>query len=226
MGSGDSPWRGHFLIEELMISFQLEHCFHIENDNLIYCRLNELLPLMKAYYPGIAATFDNDDRCVPGFMYFGSAQAATSLTKFLTLESSRSSRNDMELIADYRKVSDPGKIDSLPIVPEGLVSEWVTSSGKRSVHPEIYTNHAKEFKSVFDAAAIGQYLGGVDPRNARNNITIGFINESCVFDPSQFKYEWTVVDDRGRLPFLSYKGIDARINNLHIHSKLLRDFRS
>jgi len=77
---------------------------------------------------------------------------------------------------------------------------------------------------LFDGAAIGQYLGGVDPRNQKSKP--GFINESCVFNPSRFLFEW-IKDDKGReIPYAIFKDCKYRINNLHIHSKNLAKFKS
>ena len=87
-----------------------------------------------------------------------------------------------------------------------------------------YTNHFYLFNSLFDAAAFGQYLGGEDPRNGHS--APGFINESCIFNPSHFTYTWEE-DDQGRLvPYAHYKNEKVRINNLHIHSKNLAPFYS
>lgn len=215
-----------FFIEELMIAFQLPHCFHIESDNLLYCSLKELLPVLQSHYPGIAATFDNDDRCIAGFMYFGSESAAASLTDYLAGRSALSESIGMHIIAEYRQLSSPGAVVTLPIVPDGFSCEWTTLSGMTSVDPDAFSRHATEFKSVFDAAAIGQFLGGVDPRNTKESTTVGFINESCVFDPSVFEYEWKELRGIGKVPFLRYRKVDYRINNLHIHSKALHLFRS
>jgi hypothetical protein len=77
-------------------------------------------------------------------------------------------------------------------------------------------------KYIFDAAAIGQYVGGVDPRNIDGD-TRGFVNETCVI-----KY-----NDEGEIGWRSYagftrpfiklygSGVEIPIFNLHIHSKAL-----
>ena len=74
---------------------------------------------------------------------------------------------------------------------------------------------------IFDAAAIGQFIGGVDPHNCPNN-TRGFINETCVI---KYNDEGTILwrnCDGFLKPFLQTR--EAReipIFNLHIHSKAL-----
>jgi hypothetical protein len=71
------------------------------------------------------------------------------------------------------------------------------------------------FNSIFDGAAIGQYLGGIhsDP-----NLK-GFINEKTVFNVAKYNYIWE--NDE---PFMVYLDNKIKINNLHIHSKNLKQF--
>ena len=80
---------------------------------------------------------------------------------------------------------------------------------------------------IFDAAALGQMVGGVDPRNIGGD-TRGFVNEECVI-----KY-----NDYGTIVWINFKpyyrlhmkGIalerDIPIFNLHIHSKNLHLYTS
>jgi hypothetical protein len=76
----------------------------------------------------------------------------------------------------------------------------------------MFTRHAKEFNCLFDAAAVGQYIGGVDPRNISGN-TIGIINETSVFKCNKAKVQWI-----NNIPHLN----NLPLVNLHIHSKDLK----
>ena len=58
---------------DFMEQYRRKNVFHLENDNMLYVDLEELLPIFQANYPGIAATFDNDERCIAGFMYIADA---------------------------------------------------------------------------------------------------------------------------------------------------------
>ena len=53
----------------------------------------------------------------------------------------------------------------------------------------MYNENFQEFNSIFDAAAIGQYLGGVDPRNSPGD-TRGFVNETCVVNYDKYEFTW------------------------------------
>ncbi len=81
------------------------------------------------------------------------------------------------------------------------------------------------FNSIFDGAAIGQYLGGINPA-VHSNARPGFINETCIFNPSRIVIEWRRDEKNRNVPFAVFDGAAYRINNLHIHSKKLHDFRS
>jgi hypothetical protein len=79
-------------------------------------------------------------------------------------------------------------------------------------------NPDSDSEYLFDGAAIGQYLGGVDPRNNSSN-SIGFVNEQCIFNVSNYKYIW-----KNNEPYMIINGSIVKINNLHIHCKDLKKF--
>src|SRR5262245_1985426 len=68
-----------FVVESVMDKLRLQHVVHVENDVMLYCELDALVQQLAALYPGIAATFDNDMRCVPGIVYFPDQAAVASL---------------------------------------------------------------------------------------------------------------------------------------------------
>ena len=79
-----------------------------------------------------------------------------------------------------------------------------------------------KFNYIFDAAAIGQYLGGVDPKNTAGDTT-GFVNETCIIKYDKYKFEWKIIDDMKK-PFIIIDNESYPIFNLHIHSKNLDKF--
>lgn len=213
-----------YLIEELMRQHELTDVFHLEYDNMLYVDLDDIMDVFHMY-PNSAATFDNDDRCIPGFMYFAHAQAATNLVTYITSVCT-SGLNDMQVIARYKNWHGDKEISSLPITMPAYIKKigLRSPSGLTVVVPESYASHFEDFNSIFDAAALGQYLGGIDPRNGPSKQ--GFINESCVFNPSRLKFEWTVDEEGRKVPFAIFEEKRYRINNLHIHSKNLKEFAS
>lgn len=215
-----------FYLEELIQQYGLRNVFHMENDVMLYANLEQLLPVFKENYNGmIGATFDCDTRCVPGFIYISDINPITELTQLIATRA-RAGKNDMEMLQEFQTAYHGIYIDNLPII----IPEYTLDYGLRNTlhattrHPELYFQYFDKFGSIFDAAAIGQYLGGISPRN--NSLGPGFINELCLFDPSRFVFKWEMDNEQRLIPYISYKNKSYPINNLHIHSKNLKYFYS
>lgn len=92
---------------------------------------------------------------------------------------------------------------------------------------------------IFDGAALGQYLGGIDLRNSKQshhkfiNNTIGFVNETSEFKPNTYSYKisYRKILDGYPNNLKKYFCVDKKnnyyqIHNLHIHSKQPYNFSS
>jgi hypothetical protein len=223
-----------FVLEALMAHLGLPSAVHVENDVMLYCDLETLAPKLAALYAGLAVTFDNDQRCVPGFIYVPQTAAIAALNDFIVemLEKLRATYtpeqlrglNDMMLLGHFR-TRGVALIDHLPVVPPDYPGALRSTAGHVASDPSCYSRHFAELRTVFDAAALGQYLGGIDARNAPN-ATAGFVNESCVFDPRKLNVRMTTDDAGRRVPVVETPGGIWPVANLHIHSKNLRPFLS
>lgn len=211
---------------DVMVQHKLENVFHLENDNMLYMDLNENLALFQEYYSGIGATFDNDQRCIAGFMYAANPSSMQRLAAFFA-KNAKKGHTDMESIANFKNAMDRSVIDQLPIIPDNynLRHQLKSPAGHIPKEPGRFYNNFNSFNSIFDAAAIGQYLGGIDA-NYHHEVKVGFINESCIFNPSHFTYEWHRDAKNRNIPYINFEGKKYRINNLHIHSKQLHLFSS
>lgn len=210
---------------DLMEAYSLENVFHLENDVMLYADLEPLLPHFQHYYPGIGATFDNDARCIPGFVWIANCHAMQPLAKYF-VKYALQRLFDMQIIGKYRQNNASQAVDTLPIIPPEYAAVYPLESTHHhtTTCPQAYSNHFDSFHAIFDAAAIGQFLGGIDPIH-RNNQP-GFINESCLFNPSFLQYKW-IQDERGRsVPHIVFQDHTYPIINLHIHSKRLHAFKS
>lgn len=211
-------------LDDFLQETQLSRVFHLENDVMLYTDLSLLLPIFDHYK--IGATFDNDDRCIPGFIYFKNAQAIKPLAKHFA-NYFMAFRQDMKVIADFKNTAGSYYIKPLPIIfPSYSIYYPLKSNlGHLPRNPSQYSYNFDLFQSIFDAAAIGQFISGIDPSHIDNNGP-GFVNESCIFNPSVFTYEW-IKDELGRkVPYLHFQNEKVKINNLHIHSKNLKKFSS
>lgn len=215
-----------FYLAALMKQHNLSDVIHLESDVMLYTDVEELLPALHGHYRGkIGATFDNDGRCIAGIVYASDSYPVEQLTQFIA-NNAWKPNNDMYFLAEFGRLDGGRWIERLPIVMPNYAKDHplISAHEHRAEHPEMYFNHFDDFISIFDAAAIGQYLGGIDP--IHQHVGAGFINESCVFNPSYFQYEW-IVDAQGRrVPVAIYKNEAYKINNLHVHCKDLKSFYS
>jgi hypothetical protein len=214
-----------FYLDELIATYDLKNVFHLESDNMLYLNLGEILPVFHRHYRGMAAVYDNDERGIPSLVYYADEESSKKFAAFIA-KYAKKEVTDMRLFALFRKREGKGGIDQLPIVmPEYQKKHPLKSPMGHCVKNEGgFYQYQEEFQSVFDAAAIGQFLGGIDP--IHKNSQPGFINESCIFNPSHLNYVWESDAQGRRIPYMIFEGKKVRINNLHIHCKRLQDFAS
>lgn len=195
-----------FYIHNYVKQHGLRDVFHIEYDNLIYQDFTRLLPVFQTR--AMMCVLDAATRCVPSFVYWRDSDAIFDLALSL-LNAGERGENDMTALAAHAN-RYPGRVGALPIITPDYGAEPRYSAG------------FADFSVLFDGAAVGQYIGGVDPRNAAGD-TRGFINETTVFRCDRARVEWRSDGDDGlRRPFLN----NYPLVNLHIHSKDLRRWMS
>lgn len=215
-----------FCLYDYMQENKKEHVFHIEYDNTLYCDLSQILPIFKQEYKNaIGATFDNDQRCIAGFIYLSNSEAAKKLI-FAFQKFSSQKYDDMQVLGLCNTLFKNPVIKNLPIISDNFTKYHNLRStiGLTTTKSENYWHCFQQFQSIFDAAAIGQYLGGTNLRNEATKP--GFINESSLMNPSDFLYKWEE-DAEGRKCPYAFDGYSwIKINNLHIHSKQLHLFKS
>lgn len=188
---------------EYMKQHNINDIIHIENDVLIYKNMDTInFHNMNK----LLLTMDSKNRCIPSLMFIPTNEV---LKKCLDLFNT--SLNDMQNFSNcYYTLSDC--IDTLPIFLE---------DNKNDV-TKMITKNFKYYDSIFDAAAIGQYLGGIDPRN-KSGDTRGFINETCVINYSKYTFIWKTENDK-KFPYIVVNNNEYPIVNLHIHCKDLKMF--
>jgi hypothetical protein len=214
-----------FLIQEIMEQKSLSNVFHIECDNMLYSNLLELEPVCKENYNGLAIIFDSNKRAILSFMYIKDQKAIDLFAKEFSQNTQRGT-TDMFLPRKTEQKYSLSLIDSLPLVSEDYAHNNVLKNniGEVASNSKSFFNNFDKFNSIFDGAAIGQYLGGIDPIHPNNQP--GFINETAFINPSKFKYEWMRDEKHRKVPYAVYDGKHVKINNLHIHCKRLEQFRS
>lgn len=191
-------------LQAYMEKYNITNIVHVENDVLVYKNLDEVIfhDTNK-----ILLTMDSEKRCIPGLMFI-----TNHILLKTCLQHFNPRLNDMEnwgLCFHYFKAY----VDTLPIF----------ISDKSSPGREMITRNFDKYQAIFDAAAIGQYLGGIDTNNSSEN-TIGFVNETCIFNYSTYKFIWKKNENNLVVPYIIINETEYPIINLHIHCKKLKKF--
>jgi hypothetical protein len=195
-----------FYIYAFMEKYNISDVIHLENDVPIYynCNiLNKILDKTKIYIP-----MDSNDRAIASIVYIPDACILEKVLSQYHLN-----KNDMENFSIISRIY-PELFSFFPIC---IPREYDNEEQKN------VTQQFSNFGMIFDAAAIGQYLGGVDPRNISGDTT-GFINETCVIKYNEFEFCWISDTEDIRRPFMKYRETIIPIFNLHIHCKNLEKF--
>lgn len=186
-----------FLVNEYIKKYNIKNVIHIENDVLLYSDMN------YDFDKKIYITMDSNNRCIPGIIYIPSYELFNKL-----IEKYDYSKNDMVNLGIFYH-NNKDIVTTFPIF-------------NNSIEKNIYNENFEKFDSIFDGAAMGQYLGGVDPLNKAGDTT-GFVNETCVIKYDKYIFEW-VKNGLYYVPYIKINNSMVLINNLHIHSKNLQRF--
>lgn len=192
-----------FYIYEFMKKYNVNDVIHLENDVLVYYNCDILDSCLNKNY--IYLPFDTFYRNIASIMYIPNHNIFK-----LVLDNYDMTKNDMENFSIIKQKT--GLITNFPIFNSLSINDEISF---------VSTNYV-EFNYIFDAAAIGQYLGGVDPQNT-NMDTVGFINETCVIKYNYYNIHWISIDNINR-PFIDIDNNTIPIFNLHIHCKNLLKF--
>lgn len=222
-----------FYLETFMAMTNLKQVIHMEYDNMIYMDMSNQLPIFTSKYANkIGCTFDADTRGIAGLLYVDSVEPMSAFTDFI-LSDAKLNKTDMDYLVLFKDFKDNkgqnGKewIAALPIISPNYGQNWTLKNdlGHTTKHPSVFSHAFEDFKCIFDAAAMGQYLGGIDPIHNRPD-SIGFINETCVFQCNKVAFEWVTAENGRRFPWMICGEERIPIANLHIHCKNLAAFRS
>ena len=196
-----------FYVYELMNNYNINNVVHLENDVLIYYNCDENLQNIVndnfLYLP-----FDTYKRNVCSIMYIPNKDVYKKI-----LDNYDFNVGDMANFSIIKEKTNLIKHFPIFIQNENLSEEQKFVSTNSDIFP-----------FIFDGAAIGQYLGGVDPANDKSN-TVGFVNETCVIKYNNYQV-WVEYDDneKRKKPFIKIENKNVPIFNLHIHSKKLDNF--
>ena len=226
-----------FYLYDFMKINDIHNMIHVENDTMIYVDVEELSPFFQENNVQLAAPFQSMVGCPPCFVYFKDEPAYRKLIDHM-LEMIRNytgSNFDVDVqdwvtFSSFLTKFGDEYLTSFPI----LMPEYSQYFFKRDI-PFRDTNTPLEFLSrnanlfpgyLFDAAALGIYANGHDPRNGVINSGPGVLHYKSLFDPGNFSLFWGKDKQERIVPYLVFKEKIYRLTNLHLHSKMLDNFAS
>ncbi len=199
-----------FLLKNLMIKKNLTNVLFLELDNLLYDNPEKWLSAFLE--KDMAFMYDNDERFSSGISFIKTYEILTLFNKICLnfISTSNDFLNEMTALSIFYK-EYKNQIQILP-------THWPID-----IYPkECYENYGKYDDSLFDAAALGIYLGGMDPHHTNGIIKYGLKSNWSIIDCTGYKFEWKNDEKNRRIPYVLNKDKWLRINNLHIHSKYLK----
>ena len=186
-----------FILRDFVIKYNIKSFFHAELDNLIFdiSKLNIKLDIIGS---GIFIPKDSINRCIASLIYVNNFDIINKFCDYIN-ENPNNLTNDMLLLGDF---SNSNK-NAFFLPNEAVFNDY----------NDINYLQKNDTGGVFDAAAIGQYLFGIDPRNSKLPIFNKFINENSKFDLTNCIYNISIVNNNATI-----NGIN--LYNIHVHSKV------
>jgi hypothetical protein len=199
-----------FLLKNLMHQRNIQNVLFLELDNLIYDNPEKWLSSFSE--KDMAFMFDNIGRYSSGISFIKTYNVLNLFYKVCENYILHSSDflNEMSALGIFRNEYS----NSVQILP----THWPVENNPK----DTYDNYEKYNNTLFDAAAMGIYIGGMDPFHTQGIITYGLRSRGTLLDYTGYKYEWKLDEKNRKIPHIWDGGKWLRINNLHIHSKDLK----
>ena len=159
-----------FYTYAFMKQYSIEDVIHIENDVLLYYNCDELVGKVDKDF--MYLPFDTFQRNIASIVYIPRHEVLKEILDHYDL-----SINDMYNFSNIMEKTQ--KVKNFPI--------FINNESEGEEY-KFVTNNFDKFKYIFDAAAIGQFLGGVDPLNMKNSV--GLINETCIIKYYKYQIKW------------------------------------
>jgi hypothetical protein len=207
-----------YILRWLMYQKGLTDVFFLELDNLIYDNPRKWLDGFRQ--KDMAYLYEQYDRCASGICYIKNADILRSFTEYCSkyIESETGFIHEMGALFRFWSAEK----DRVQILP----THWSPAHAPVApvVPAETHQGYDTYNKTIFDGAGLGIFIGGMDPYHTRGRIE-KWKHRPCLYDIdyTKYSYEWRKDEQGHNIPYV-FTGVEwIRINNLHIHSKDLRD---
>jgi hypothetical protein len=199
-----------FLLYHLMNQYQLSNVFFLELDNLIYD--DPLLWENSFASNEMTYMYDNKGRCASGICFIRNKEILLKFTEHCKQHIATNKVFLAEMFA-LHEFWEANK-DRVQLLP----THWPADH----VPKETHMTYDKYQNTIFDAAALGIYLGGLDPYHTNGVIVTGQKSVWSAIDCTKYEYKWIIDDKNRKIPYVLHDNTWIKINNLHIHSKDLK----
>jgi hypothetical protein len=199
------------VLADFLESRLISNCLHLENDVQLYFDPTDKLSALQNF-ASFAVPLDRN-RAIPGVVWIRTPEVARTLAMHISIAGGI---DDMMSVGKF--CSERTDLSSaFPTMPEAYLLD-------RGLDINRYGNGLAAFGGIFDAAAIGQFLGGIHWLNNPED-TRFFLNESSDLNMTDFDFSWNVQNGL-RQPCISYLDHCTPILAIHVHSKNMRGFSS
>ena len=207
-----------FVLEQFMIAFSEKNILHAELDQLLF-RVDHLSKnLIASNFSGLMLPFHSPGIAVASVVFVSDFGVLTDFVNHSVKQTSFD--NEMALLANWAKES-----------PSAVYAAPTLSSLKHSIDYEprigLPLVEVSTTQGYLDAAQVGQWVGGIDPRNVplRSCPMSKFVDPPRELlleksDLSNFVFKFD--SDEGFLTIDSKRSMPSRLYNLHLHSKIHR----
>ena len=205
-----------FVLEQFMSSRNLDYFLHAELDQLLF--RTDLLTsnLLKIDRTGVFLPFHGSKSAVASVFFCNSSSALGSMLEFS--QSGVYYPNEMNMIAQWAQ-ENPTRVHELPTFATEV------AGGKTSNVSSISLTDKCEIGGLVDAAQLGQWFAGIDPRNVP--IRSKPLNKFCDIETRELlsrdqltQVKLNLNATRKSLELNYYNEYICDLYNLHIHSKV------
>ena len=199
-----------FLLYRLMDQYQLSNVFFLELDNLIY---DDPMVWETSFASNeMSYMYDNHGRGASGICFIQNKDILLKFTEYCKHFIATNTEFLAEMFALHAFwEANKDRVQLLPI-------HWPADH----VPKETHMTYDKYQNTIFDAAALGIYLGGLDPYHTNGVIVTGQKSVWSAIDCTKYEYKWIIDDNNRKIPYVLHGDTWIKINNLHIHSKDLK----
>jgi len=202
-----------FLVNELIIKYDLTDNIFMEIDNLIYNNPEKWIEEFSK--KEVAYMFHYKEHCSTGILYIKSKTSMKPILDYMIkyIETENDAWvSEMKAFYKFEKSNE-----NYSYIMPSLFEDKKNNIIEKKIY-ENYSNH------VFDPASYGQFLLGFDIFHTAGVIVTGKSNEAFYIVNNRYKIEWQTATDGYKKPYIldENKNEWILINNLHVHSKDLK----